>query len=195
VEWPPSSANATTKKEPEYTRDMQNTYRDPGAILWLAETNEPGPCADGPLTGEYICSSIKGFWRVPDGTLTLSHDPNCSTWWAHFRITFLEGSSSGGHIRSYYGMSLIPRGPQEDGKFWNQPLFSHFKLRSLQTSKVEEREGAITFDRHRGALRSSDNYNVYVKIQLGLPSSFTFKRKIGPGFKTDLQSEWDAFRN
>jgi hypothetical protein len=156
MERSPPRANVTTKEEPEHSRDMQNTYRDPGATLWLAVTNKPGPCVDRPLTGDYICTSTKGFFEVPDGTLTLSHGPNRGTWWAHFRITFLEkpsGSGCGGHVRSYYGMCLIPRGPQEDGKFWHQPLVSYFKLRTLQVSKVEERKGEITFDWHRSALR------------------------------------------
>ena len=145
--------NTTTKEEPVYSRDMQNTYRDPGATLWLATTDRPFPGITLPLTGDYICTTTEDF-EVPNGTLKLSHDPKCGTWWAHFHITFLEGPSGrgNGHIRSYYGMCLIPRGSLDDGQFWQQPFLSGFKLRTVHTCKVIKRTGGITFDWRRSAL-------------------------------------------
>ena len=106
-----------------------------------------------PLTGDYICTTTEDF-EVPNGTLKLSHDPKCGKWWAHFHITFLEGPSGrgNGHIRSYYGMCLIPRGSLDDGQFWQQPFLSGFKLRTVHTSKVIKRTGGITFDWRRSAL-------------------------------------------
>ena len=192
--------NATTKEEPGDSQDTQNTYRDPGATVWLARTDQPFPGITLPLTGHYICTTSKGF-RVPDGTLTLTRGPKGGTWWGHFRITFLEGPSGGsgsinkGHKRSYYGMCTMPREFLDDnGQFWRQYIPAGFKLRTLQTSEVDRRIGGITFDWRRSK-STGYNHNVCVTMDVGLKSRFKFKRVPGPGFETDLQSEWVAFRN
>ena len=62
VERPPSRANANTSKEPGRSGDMQNIYRDVGAIIWLATTHQPFPGKDCPLTSNYICTTTKNFF-------------------------------------------------------------------------------------------------------------------------------------